>query len=233
MKSFNKKTLVAVFWVGLLIAYAVYSKQTGTTPFQHLRTLTEFLNRSPWGPLLFIGVYILRPILLFSAALLTIAGGAIFGPVWGLVYVLIGSNCGASLAFFIGRFFGQDLLDSPEQNGEADSAVQKYIQRMQDNSFETVFLMRLMFLPYDLVNYMAGFLKINFGAFLLATILGSIPGTISFTLFGASTGLSAEGPKFDPRVLAASVAIFLVSLAISRALKNREQAQSENEKAPT
>ena len=57
---------------------------------------------------------------------------------------------------------------------------------MRDNSFETVLIMRFIFLPYDLMNYMAGFMRIHMRAFILATTLGSIPGTISFVLLGAS-----------------------------------------------
>lgn len=48
------------------------------------------------------------------------------------------------------------------------------------NSFETVLIMRFIFLPYDLVNYLAGILRIDLKAFILATLLGSIPGTIAF-----------------------------------------------------
>ncbi len=93
---------------------------------------------------------------------------------------------------------------------------------MRANSFETVFIMRLIFLPYDLVNYLAGLLRINFISFITATALGALAGTISFALFGASTGLSEGTPSFDWRVLAASVAIFVLSLFISRLVKRRE-----------
>ena len=104
-----------------------------------------------------------------------------------------------------------------------DSFVGKYSQRMRERSFETVFIMRLVFLPYDLVNYLSGILRINFFAFLTATALGSIPGTISFTLFGAASGLDSGSPKFDWRILAASVLIFLVSIGISKLIRKREE----------
>jgi len=85
--------------------------------------------------------------------------------------------------------------------------------------------MRLIFLPYDFVNYLAGFLRIDLRAFLFATILGSIPGTIAFVLFGASIEGEFDGtlPEFDSRVLIASAVIFVISLGISRYMKRREQ----------
>lgn len=213
-----QKLLAGLFWAVALGAYIVYSKQNNLGPLQALKEVAEFTRSSNYGPLIFIGLYTLRPIFLFSAALLTVGAGAVFGPVYGVLYSIIGSNMGASLAYFIGRFLGDGLIDTDDQ----ESFVGKYSQRMRKRSFETVFIMRLLFLPYDLVNYLSGILKINFLAFLTATALGSIPGTISFTLFGASSGLDSGSPKFDWRILSASIAIFLVSIGISKLIKRRE-----------
>jgi len=78
-------------------------------------------------------------------------------------------------------------------------------------------------LPYDLVNYAAGLLRIRRAPFLAATALGSLPGTVSFTLAGASIESLADGPSgIDPTALIASVAIFVASLAISWYVKKRE-----------
>ena len=94
---------------------------------------------------------------------------------------------------------------------------------MRRNSFESVLLMRLAFLPYDGVNYAAGFLKIRPVAFLLATAIGSLPGTVSFSLAGASIESLSDGPSgVDPIVLVASVVLFVVSIVISRIVKRRE-----------
>lgn len=211
----KQKVVIALFWLSAFLAYLVYTTQHGLTPFETLRRLSLFLAGNAWGPLIYVALYTLRPIFLFSAALLSIAGGVLFGPFWGVIYTLVGSNLGASLAFVMGRFFGAGM----------DIELGGWGQRLRENSFETVFLMRLMFLPYDLVNYAAGFLRINYGAFLAATVLGSLPGTFSFTWFGASAGLDQGRPNFDWRVLAASIGIFLVSIAVSRYLKKEQQQE--------
>ena len=221
LKQHGQKLIAVVFWLLLIAAYFVYTTRSGLSPWNPwsvLKQVVAFLSDSPWGPLIFIGIYILRPLILFSAGALTIASGVLFGPVWGVIYTVIGSNIGASLAYFIGRFFGSDSI---KREG-SDKGIGKYVKRMQENSFETVFIMRLIFLPYDLVNYLAGFLKINYGAFILASVLGALPGTISFALFGASSGLSEGAPSFDWRILAASVGIFVLSLVVSRLVKKRE-----------
>ena len=87
----------------------------------------------------------------------------------------------------------------------------------------TVFIMRLLFLPYDLVNYVCGALRIKWTSFLLATALGSLPGTISFVLLGASLESVDQGlDGINPWAIVASVAIFVVSIAISRLLRKRQ-----------
>ena len=216
-----QKALALSFWLLLLVAYGAVTYHYGWTPRETLERILEFLTSSAWGPLLFIILYTIRPLFLFSAALLSIGAGAVFGAFWGLIYSVIGANLGASLAYLIGRFFGTNVVQ-PESS---DSKWGRYVQGMQSNSFETVFFLRLMFVPYDLVNYSAGFLKIRFWPFFLATLLGSMPGAISFVLFGASSGLSKGTPSFDPKVFLASLAIFLVSVVISRKLKKEKASE--------
>ncbi len=79
------------------------------------------------------------------------------------------------------------------------------------------------FLPYDAVSYLAGFLEIRYWPFILATALGSIPGTIAFVGFGASIeAFDGALPALNPRTLAFSALIFLASIALSRLFKMRE-----------
>lgn len=179
------------------------------------------------APLAYILLYAVRPLTLFSSVLLTVAGGFLFGPAWGVFYTVVGANLSATVAFFVGHYFGSGVLDDVGSQG----VVQRYARRMRENSFETVLIMRLIFLPYDLVNYLAGFLRIHYGAFILATIIGSIPGTIAFVLLGASLSsseisalfMTGKAPGLDWHLLAISLAMFVVSIALSRALQHRER----------
>ncbi|PID85390.1 MAG: hypothetical protein CSB13_08245 [Chloroflexi bacterium] len=163
----------------------------------------------------------------FPATILTVLSGFLFGPM-GILFTIVGANGSAMAAFAIGYFFGQGIL---EDNGDSAGFIQKYTTRMRENSFETVLLMRLIFLPYDLVNYSAGFLRIKWLPFLLATAIGSIPGTISFVLLGTSFGtldeLLAGELKVNPPVLIFSIVLILVSMGASRLLKKREAAKNK------
>jgi uncharacterized membrane protein YdjX (TVP38/TMEM64 family) len=215
------KLIALIFWLLVLGGYQWYAWRNDLSPLVVARQLIGLLATSAYGPLLFIAAYLLRPLLLFSAALLSIAAGFVFGPVWGVIYTVIGSNSSATVAYLVGRFFGRGLLVDDQATG----LVQRYADRLRSNSFVAVMTMRMLFLPYDLVNYLAGFLRIDYKAFITATILGSIPGTFAFVLAGASIqGDFGDGlPGFDPRVFAASLAIFAGSLLIARYLKRRER----------
>jgi uncharacterized membrane protein YdjX (TVP38/TMEM64 family) len=105
----------------------------------------------------------------------------------------------------------------------SNGLIQRYARRMRENSFETVMIMRFIFLPYDAVSYLAGFLRIRYWPFILATALGSIPGTLAFIGFGASIERFDDSiPRLNPVILGFSIAIFIISIALSRIFKKRE-----------
>jgi uncharacterized membrane protein YdjX (TVP38/TMEM64 family) len=233
LQKHGQKLVAAAFWLLLVGGYGWYYRANGLTTETALLQIVNLLD-SPFGPLLYILIYALRPLIFFSAAVLTIASGAIFGAgslvnlALAVLYTVIGSNLSATVAYGVGRFFGQGLL--AEGDGENSGLLQRYAGRMRQNSFETILIMRFIFLPYDLVNYLAGILRIDWKAFILASLLGSIPGTIAFVSFGASIDIKelamGKTPQFNPWVLVFGVVIFIASLAISRYFKKREAARS-------
>lgn len=224
-----QKLIALFFWSLLLGGYAWYYTSHNLTPLKAAQEIIVLLQ-TPYGPLLYILIYILRPLIFFSSVVLTVTGGAIFGSgsplnfALAVAYTVIGSNASSIVAYFIGRYFGAGILNE-EPDGRVN-LVYTYANRLRRNSFETVMIMRFIFLPYDLVSYVCGFLRIHWPAFLLATALGSIPGTIAFVAFGASLDLSrlaTEGlPPPNPWVFGFGAIIFVISLAISRYFKKRE-----------
>ena len=218
-ESHAQKLIALFFWVILLSSYQWYAYSYQLSPLQVVQQLLTFLTDSFWGPLLYILLYAIRPLILFPSTPLTLVGGFIFGPVWGVLYTILASNTSAMVAYFVGRYFGQGLL--PE--GETDGLIQRYATRLRQNSFETILVMRFVFMPYDLINYLAGFLRIKWLPFILATALGSIPGTIAFIWFGASIEhFDGAIPSLNPTTLTASIVIFVISLLLSRVFKKRE-----------
>jgi uncharacterized membrane protein YdjX (TVP38/TMEM64 family) len=174
------------------------------------------------APLIYIMLYLVRPLIFFPASLLSIAGGLFFGPLGGIIYTTIGANLSALVAYLVGHYFGRGVLETTEST----HLLQRYANRMRQNSFDTVLIMRLLLLPYDLVNYLSGFLRIDWKAFLCATVIGSFPATVSLVLIGVAgdlDDLAAGKLSLNPWALVGSVAMVGVSLLISRALRRRER----------
>ncbi|MEZ4645234.1 MAG: TVP38/TMEM64 family protein [Chloroflexota bacterium] len=231
LRQHGAKFIALAFWLALLSGYVWYTKSNNLTITDSLSQLAAALTGSAVGPVIYIILYMIRPLIFFPATLMTVLAGFLFGPI-GIIYTIIGSNSSALLAFFVGRYFGQGLLEGAD---ESAGIINRYTKRLRDNSFETVLLMRLLFLPYDLVHYVAGFLRIDWKAFILATAIGSIPGTISIVLLGTSFGTLEELVNgritVNPWALALSVLLIVGSIALSRYLKRRETDQLQGKQS--
>jgi uncharacterized membrane protein YdjX (TVP38/TMEM64 family) len=211
-----QKLLAALFWLAGLAAYLTFTLERELTPLDSLELLVGAIETQLWGPLVFLGLYTVRPLFLFSASLLSVASGFLFGPVFGILYTVLGSNASATVAYLLARFFAQGVFKDT-------GGFNRYLSGMRARSFETVLIMRLLFLPYDLVNYLAGSFKLRYLSFISASALGSLPGTIAFVLFGASlSSLREAEPSVDWRVFAASLAIFSGSFCIARRLRRQQ-----------
>ena len=210
--------MALTFWVLLLGGYQLYAWRSEPTPVEAVRVLVGFMENGVAGAIVFLAVYTVRPLILFPASVLTVGAGFVFGPILGVVLTVVGSNISATVAYLAGRYFGESLVRS-------EGVVRRYTGRLRENSFETVLTMRFVFVPYDLVNYLAGFLRIAPLAFILATALGSLPGTVAFVLLGASfeTNFSTGTMAFNPPVLVAAAIIFVLGIAASRCFKRRER----------
>jgi uncharacterized membrane protein YdjX (TVP38/TMEM64 family) len=220
LKKHGQQLVTLIFWATLLVAYQWYASVYHLSPVEVIQHLLAFMNDGLWGPLVYILLYAIRPLILFPSTVLTLAGGFVFGPVLGVLYTIIASNISSTIAFFVGRYFGKGLLKDDGSNG----LIQRYARRMRANSFETVMVMRFIFLPYDAVSYLAGFLRIQYLAFILATALGSIPGTIAFIGFGASIeSFNGSLPRLNPATLVFSVVIFIASIVLARIFRKREE----------
>jgi uncharacterized membrane protein YdjX (TVP38/TMEM64 family) len=217
-----QRAVVGAVWVGAIVAWQIHQSSTGRSVTETAQAFIDVVGGSGWGIFAYVLVYLARPIVLFPASVLTIVGGILFGPVVGVLVVVLAANASAMVAYGVGRLLGRPPAGTAIDAADR-SMVQRWSSRMRANSFETVLIMRLLFLPYDLVNYLAGLLRLRWLPFLLATALGSLPGTVSFVLLGASLDRVDDGlGGIDPVALVASVVIFVVSLVLARILRRRE-----------
>ena len=178
------KILLFTLW-GTAVCLAIYiyfSRESSITGV--VETLQIFIRQSGvWGPLIYVGGYAFRSLIFFPASILTITAGILFGPWLGILLTMIGENISANISFVVGRYFTADLLKYFSSNKRF---VPRLTCKIQDNGFLTVLIMRLTFLPFDLVGYSSGMCNIKQKDFALATVIGTIPGLLTFVFLGGS-----------------------------------------------
>ncbi len=132
------------------------------------------------APLIFVGLYALATVLFLPGAVLTLAGGALFGPLWGTLYNLIGATLGAALAFLIARHLAGDWVQARAKGLRA-----RLIQGVEAEGWRFVAFTRLVPLfPFNLLNYALGLTRIRFLPYVLATLVFMLPGAVAYTYLG-------------------------------------------------
>lgn len=132
------------------------------------------------GPLVFMALYALATVLFLPGSVLTLAGGALFGPVWGTLWNLTGATLGASLAFLISRYLGADWVTR-----RAGPRLQRLNDGVTSEGWRFVAFVRLVPLfPFNLLNYALGLTRIPFLAYVLASWVFMLPGAIAYTWLG-------------------------------------------------
>jgi len=137
-----------------------------------------------WGPVVYVFMYTIRPLLLFPAIILTLAGGLAFGPWWGTLYVVIGGLLGACLCFAIARSLGHEKTKKYLGNFPQ---IQAFDDQVVEHGFRTMLIMRVVpIFPYDPVSYLAGLSKMRFSDYAVATAIGMVPGAFAYNVLGCS-----------------------------------------------
>jgi uncharacterized membrane protein YdjX (TVP38/TMEM64 family) len=132
------------------------------------------------APLIFILLYALATVAFFPGAVLTLIGGAVFGPVLGTLYNLVGATIGATLAFLIARYLAGNWVT--QRSGKA---LQEFQQGVEREGWRFVAFVRLVPLfPFNLLNYALGLTRISLTAYILASFVFMFPGAITYTYLG-------------------------------------------------
>ncbi len=137
-----------------------------------------------WGPFLLGGAYVAACVFLVPGSLLTIGAGALFGLPLGTLTVVIASNIGAALAFLIGRTGARGWVEGKVAGNQKFKAIDEAVGK---HGFKIVFLTRLSpVFPFNLQNFAYGVTKVSLGSYVLASLVGMLPGTVLYVYLGSA-----------------------------------------------
>ncbi len=178
----------------------------------------------PWGPLVFVIIYSVAAVAAVPGSALTIAAGALFGSVLGVVLVSLGSTIGASLAFLVSRYFARDTVVTWLGTNEK---FQRLDRLTAEHGAIIVALTRLVpIFPFNLLNYGFGLTRVSFWIYVFWSWLCMLPATVLYVV-GADAIAKALSRGEIPWALVAvltGVAVILTLLVkIARSkLRNKE-----------
>jgi uncharacterized membrane protein YdjX (TVP38/TMEM64 family) len=131
---------------------------------------------------LFVAVYVaVTGLSLPGAAILTLAGGLLFGIVWGTILASISSTAGASLAFLHSRYLLRDWVR--RRFGGLLERIDRGIEK--DGGFYLFTLRLVAGFPFFAVNAAMGLTRMRLWTFWWVSQLGMLPGTIVYINAGA------------------------------------------------
>ncbi|NIR60262.1 MAG: sulfurtransferase [Gammaproteobacteria bacterium] len=143
------------------------------------------------APLIFVTVYVAGAVLFVPGSVLTLAGGALFGPVLGTAVNLTGATVGAVLAFLIARYLASDWVAS-----RTAGRLRQLKEGVEAEGWRFVAFTRLVPLfPYNLLNYALGLTRIPLPAYALATLVCMAPGALAYTYLGYVGREAASGAQ--------------------------------------
>jgi len=221
----KKRPWRPLIFLALLVAAIAGVHLSGAAYYLQQDKLRELIaGYGALAPAIYILIYALAPVLLLPGLPITIAGGIMFGPFWGVVYTITGATIGASLAFLVARYVARDWvaarLTGPKWE-KLDSEVARHGWKM------VAFTRLIPAFPFNLLNYAFGLTKVPFAHYLVATFFCMLPACIAFIVFSSSLLELIKG-NISPTALLGIGLIVLVSLipVLYRLFKKRQVAET-------
>ncbi|MDH5392018.1 MAG: VTT domain-containing protein [Gammaproteobacteria bacterium] len=173
------KTVIRLFIFLLIVtgmALAITYRQS-----IDIAVLESWVNNAGMaGPLVFMLLYIVGTVFFFPGSVLTLAGGALFGPLLGTFINLTAATIGAIISFIAARYLAHDWVEK-----KTGGRLKSLKQGVEDEGWKFVAFVRLVPLfPFNLLNYALGLTKIKLSHYSIATYICMLPGAIAYSYIG-------------------------------------------------
>lgn len=209
----RRKNLGRVIAAVALTAAIVAVYLSPARSFMTLEKLQQLLDhlRSIWyGPVLFIGVYAATCVLALPASPFVVAAGIIWGWLLGACYSTVGSMIGATATYFVARYIGGGIL------ARLGSRGQKIEKQLEHAGFQPMLILRLIGLPFPVLNFAGGVARMRFGSYFIGTLLGILPSqfVIAYSADAIAGGTLSKGDALLRVLVAAGLMAMLVLIPL-------------------
>jgi len=172
-------------WVAAALAVVVAGRYLDAPAL--LRAALDWIrDLGPWGPAIFLLLYIAATVLLLPGSVLTLGAGAVFGLVKGAVLVSIAATLGATAAFLVGRYLAREWVAAKVEQYPRFATIDRAVAR---EGWKIVGLTRLSpVFPFNLLNYAFGLTRVSLRDYFFASWIGMMPGTVMYVYVGSLAG---------------------------------------------
>lgn len=176
------------------------------------------------APIVYVLMFAVLPIFFFPVPILAVAGGLVFGFVEGSLLTFFGAVINCYLMFIMSRKFGRNYVKDLLKRKLTEKQHKRIFDVSDDKLMMSLVILRLIpLVPYNLINYGYGLTNISLSKYMIASVLGIIPGTIVFLNFGATSS-----NVFSWQFLVASLMVVLLtvgSIYISKIIDKKDNAK--------
>jgi uncharacterized membrane protein YdjX (TVP38/TMEM64 family) len=185
------------------------------------------------GPIAMALAYVVTTVLFIPGSAITIGAGTLFGLKTGFLVVLVGANLGALCAFLLARTL---LRGKVTKWAEGNAKFRSLDRAIGSQGFKMVFLSRLSpAFPFNMLNYLLGLTAVRTGTYVVANLLGMLPGILLYVYIGvaardALAGQTDGSTDFYQQILkyvgllATAAVVVIVTRVARKALREAEQA---------
>lgn len=187
-----------------------------------VESLTAQVSALGWyAPLVFIAGYAIATVFFLPGLLFTLAGGVLFGPVFGTLYNLTGATLGATLAFLVARYVASDWVTE-----RAGGRLQQLIEGVEEEGWRFVAFVRLVPLfPFNLLNYALGLTRLRLSHYIFTSFVFMAPGGAAYTYLGyAGREVASGGEDFIKKALLAIAVIATITFVSRLIMKQRRKS---------
>ena len=178
----------------------------------------------PWAPAVYIGLFALLPAVFFPVAVLALAGGLLFGLWAGSIYTFLGAMINCTVMFVLARTVGYGKVKNLVETRLSEKWQNRLNAAAGREGFLLLIILRLIpAVPYNLINYAFGLTQMSYPAYLLASAIGIIPGTLVFINIG-DKAMDVTSPGFW-----VAMGLLVLLLVVTTVLGKKLFPKKENE----